>query len=66
MMKCPICKHAAHTRTSRYITDTIKEIYYQCQNVECSATFKAIESLDRIISQPVFIPKTPHKTKQNV
>ncbi|MCF9035225.1 ogr/Delta-like zinc finger family protein, partial [Acinetobacter nectaris] len=35
MMKCPICKHAAHTRTSRYITDTIKEIYYQCQNVEC-------------------------------
>ncbi len=51
-MKCPNCRHASHTRTSRYITQTIKEIYYQCQNVNCSATFKATESFDHWISEP--------------
>ncbi|MGQ7179048.1 ogr/Delta-like zinc finger family protein, partial [Escherichia coli] len=25
------CQHAAHARTSRYITDTTKERYHQCQ-----------------------------------
>lgn len=66
MMKCPVCKHAAHTRTSRYITDTMKEIYYQCRNVECSATFKAIESVDRIISKPELIPTQKTKYTQGV
>jgi transcription elongation factor Elf1 len=39
MFHCPLCQHAAHARTSRYITDTTKERYHQCQNVNCSATF---------------------------
>ncbi|WP_425338185.1 ogr/Delta-like zinc finger family protein [Escherichia coli] len=38
MFHCPLCQHAAHARTSRYITDTTKERYHQCQNVNCSAT----------------------------
>ncbi|EEZ1715082.1 TPA: prophage transcriptional regulator OgrK, partial [Escherichia coli] len=25
MFHCPLCQHAAHARTSRYITDTTKE-----------------------------------------
>ncbi|HDI5876633.1 prophage transcriptional regulator OgrK, partial [Escherichia coli] len=24
MFHCPLCQHAAHARTSRYITDTTK------------------------------------------
>ena len=39
MFHCPLCQHAAHARTNRYITDTTKERYHQCQNVNCSATF---------------------------
>ncbi|EES1498879.1 prophage transcriptional regulator OgrK, partial [Escherichia coli] len=27
MFHCPLCQHAAHARTSRYITDTTKERY---------------------------------------
>ncbi|EKN6110530.1 transcriptional regulator, partial [Yersinia enterocolitica] len=29
-----------------------KEAYYQCQNIECSCTFKSIESVDKIITRP--------------
>ncbi|WP_081401715.1 ogr/Delta-like zinc finger family protein [Acinetobacter nectaris] len=52
MMKCPICRSSSHTRTSRYITDQTKEIYYQCQNINCSATFKTSETIDKVISTP--------------
>ncbi|CAM3742451.1 DNA-binding transcriptional regulator [Vibrio aerogenes CECT 7868] len=53
MMRCPICNKSAHTRTSRYLTKTTKESYYQCQNILCSCTFKTIESLDKIICSPL-------------
>ncbi|MGA7588206.1 MAG: ogr/Delta-like zinc finger family protein [Rouxiella badensis] len=56
MMRCPICAHAAHTRTSRYLTERTKEAYYQCQNIECSCSFKSVESVDKIISQPASKP----------
>ncbi|EFD5316978.1 TPA: DNA-binding transcriptional regulator [Escherichia coli] len=47
-----VCQHAAHARTSRYITDTTKERYHQCQNVNCSATFITYESVQRYIVKP--------------
>ncbi|MBJ5636613.1 prophage transcriptional regulator OgrK, partial [Salmonella enterica subsp. enterica serovar Typhimurium] len=28
MFHCPLCQHAAHARTIRYITDTTKERYH--------------------------------------
>lgn len=52
MMRCPLCGATSHTRTSRYITTNTKEVYYQCQNIECSSTFKTIESIEKIISMP--------------
>ena len=52
MMRCPICRNAAHTRTSRYITNETKEAYYQCQNIDCSCTFKTTESISKILSLP--------------
>lgn len=52
-MRCPLCGFASHTRTSRYITSNTKEAYYQCQNIQCSTTFKTIESVDKILSVPL-------------
>ena len=52
MFHCPLCQHAAHARTSRYITDTTKERYHQCQNVNCRATFITYESVQRYIVKP--------------
>lgn len=53
MMHCPFCKTSAHSRSSRYLSDSIKHRYYQCQNVLCSATFRSMESVESIIRQPV-------------
>lgn len=54
MMRCPFCNCSSHTRTSRYLSDRTKEVYYQCQNIQCSSTFKTIESIEKIISKPMF------------
>lgn len=53
MMRCPFCRTAAHVRTSRYMSDSVKESYLQCQNVHCSATFKTHESIFEVIRSPV-------------
>ena len=60
MMRCPYCKQAAHVRTSRYLSDNVKQSYLQCVNVFCSATFRTIESIDEVIRPPAeAAPVTP-------
>lgn len=54
MMRCPLCNHSAHIRTSRYLSQQTKESYYQCQNIECSCTFKTIETVSKILCSPTF------------
>ena len=34
MMHCPECQSAAHTRSSRMVTEQTKERYHQCRNLE--------------------------------
>ncbi|HHT2664223.1 TPA: ogr/Delta-like zinc finger family protein, partial [Citrobacter freundii] len=45
----PFCKKTAHVRTSRYLSENVKQRYHQCTNIECSATFRTIESVDGVI-----------------
>lgn len=52
MFKCHHCKHVAYTRTSREMSDRTKERYYQCTNVNCSATFATMESVVKDIATP--------------
>ncbi|CAH6139257.1 ogr/Delta-like zinc finger family protein [Citrobacter koseri] len=52
MFHCPFCKTSAHARTSRYLSDNVKQRYHQCVNIECSATFRTLESVDGIICSP--------------
>ncbi|HDM8272264.1 DNA-binding transcriptional regulator [Yersinia enterocolitica] len=61
MMHCPLCRNAAHTRSSRYLSERTKERYHQCQNINCSCTFATHETVDRIIAEPgKKIPAPPH------
>lgn len=52
MFHCPYCRQPAHTRTSRYVSESIKQRYHQCTSLECSATFRTSETLDGVIRQP--------------
>ncbi|SQK76038.1 ogr/Delta-like zinc finger family protein [Tatumella ptyseos] len=72
MMCCPFCHKAAHVRTSRYMSENVKERYHQCQNLECSATFKTHESIFEVIRSPVVdtkpeplptVPAAPRRVK---
>lgn len=51
-LKCPECGTIAHARTSAYEAPSVKRSWYQCQNLECSCTFTALESVDTIIMKP--------------
>lgn len=51
-LKCPECGEVAHTRTSAYESSTVKRTWYQCRNIECSCTFTALESVEKIIMKP--------------
>ncbi|MBS5775647.1 MAG: ogr/Delta-like zinc finger family protein [Enterobacter cloacae] len=52
MFHCPYCRQPAHTRTSRYVSENLKQRYHQCTSLECSATFRTSETLDGVIRQP--------------
>lgn len=51
-LKCPECSCVAHTRTSAYEAPSVKRTWYQCQNLDCSCTFTALESVEKIIMKP--------------
>ena len=49
-VKCPHCSAAAVTRTSKTVTSLLREIYYQCTNVFCGASFMANHEIVRAIT----------------
>lgn len=70
MMHCPRCQTAAHAKSSRYISSETKERYHQCQNINCSCTFKTHESIAGIIVEPGQINRVPiysqHENQPNL
>lgn len=66
MFRCHHCKHVAYTRTSREMSDRTKERYYQCTNVNCSATFATLETVEKDITTPNLQNYAePHPGKDN-
>ncbi|WP_074023156.1 ogr/Delta-like zinc finger family protein [Xenorhabdus eapokensis] len=59
MMKCPLCHHVAHTRSSFEHTAETKERYNQCQNINCGATFVSHETFVRWVAKPILIEAAP-------
>lgn len=59
MMHCPLCQTAAHAKSSRYISKETKERYHQCQNINCSCSFKTHETLAMIIVTPGQVNRVP-------
>ena len=44
-----VLQKSAHARTSRYLSENVKQRYHQCTNIECSATFRTTEAIDEVI-----------------
>lgn len=56
-MRCPECGQQSNTRSSQYLSSTVKLSYYQCKNIHCSCTFNTMESLNRIICKTALQPE---------
>ncbi|MGF7228056.1 ogr/Delta-like zinc finger family protein [Pantoea agglomerans] len=52
MMYCPYCKSPAHVKSSRYMSEQVKERYHQCTSLDCSCAFKTNESITKVITVP--------------
>lgn len=65
-MLCPHCKQHAYTRSSRQLTVTSRETFFQCRNLECGHTFTAVTEINHTISPSatpdptVVIPLSSH------
>ncbi|WP_213990950.1 ogr/Delta-like zinc finger family protein [Sodalis sp. dw_96] len=62
MWRSPV--NAAHARSSRYLSESTKERYHQCQNINCSHTFKTLETVtDSIVLPKMVKPAPPHPAR---
>ena len=50
---CPICGSVAKTRSSRMLSATTKETYYNCSNDDCCHQFKTMESDSVTLALPI-------------
>lgn len=48
-VQCPHCLNLAQLRTSKVLTPLVKELRFQCMDVECGHTFVASLTIDRTI-----------------
>lgn len=48
-MLCPHCNSKSKIRTSRTISSISRELYYQCNNIDCGHTWSALLSAIRTI-----------------
>lgn len=54
-MHCPVCGHMAHVRTSRPLSDTVREQYLHCTNARCQTVFKGLVEVSTIVG-PSLLP----------
>jgi len=47
---CPHCRSLSIARSSRELSVTMKEIYYQCMNPECSHSYVVTHEVTRTLS----------------
>mgnify|MGYP001481516743 CR=1 FL=1 len=65
LITCPHCDSRATIRTSRSVSEITREVYLQCENIECAHTWKAYLSAAVTIAPSmtpkpgVFIPLSP-------
>lgn len=70
MMHCPHCRSVAIARSSNVLTVTSRDLFYQCSNVACGHTFRAVLEVNCTISPSatpdprVVIPLSKHIRRQ--
>ncbi|EHG4045304.1 transcriptional regulator [Salmonella enterica] len=53
MFKCPVCGSNSHTRTSEYLSETVKRSYYNCVNVDCMCAYTTLEFYEKKLTKRI-------------
>ena len=64
LVRCPQCLSKSRIAASEQITSNTRTLYCQCLNLNCSATFNATLSFEKIIRSPRQGSGKPDPTKQ--
>ena len=49
-MPCPMCRATSEVRNSYFPNENMREVWYQCTNVECGCTFVFTGEISRILN----------------
>lgn len=69
-IRCPHCNGRSIARSSRELSGTMREIFFQCLDVECGHTYVAQLEIVRTLSpsgkpnSAVRVPMSPHVHKR--
>jgi hypothetical protein len=55
-MHCPVCGQMAHVRTSRPLSETVREQYLHCTNERCQTVFKGLVEVSTIVGPSLLPP----------
>ena len=53
LIRCPICGTKSRIAASEQMCTNVRNLYCQCLNIECSATFRGVLDTSEVIRQPV-------------
>lgn len=53
MYPCPACNNKVKARTSRILSEYVKEKYYRCSNPVCLCSFKTYECFEHFITKTI-------------
>jgi hypothetical protein len=49
-MHCPHCRATAYVRSSNVLTATSRDLFFQCSNMDCGHTFRAVLEINCTLS----------------
>lgn len=55
-LHCPTCGQPARVRTSRPLSETVRELYLECTNPRCRTIFQSMVEATKIIAESLLSP----------
>jgi len=64
LIRCPVCSSKSRIAASEQVGDETRYAYCQCQNINCSTTFRVSIAVDHVIKTPEQGSEPPDPEKQ--
>ncbi len=65
-MLCPVCGTNSYVRTSRALSNRVREQYFHCSNDRCGCIFKVLAEVSTIIGPSLLPDSEQSKESRNL